>query len=583
MNLLPLRNEAKVAVIGSGVSGLTFAYFLNKLRPDVNITIYEKANRSGGWINSEVVKVGDTPVLLEKGPRTLRGVSNGTLLIVDVLRQLNKENQIEVLPKSSIANRKWLWSRNNDLIAVPNPFTWPVFFSFLKKSGIFKLSLFKGFWRESKVEPNSFDESIESFFKRRFGNTLLTDNVLSAVLHGIYAGDISKLSIKSIFPKLKILENDYGSLSKATKNSIFIKFKPLSRLPKTVTPLPELYSNYKKISETDLLELSFKLKQYPMIKLQDGLQTFTDSILASFKDNDKVKVIFNSDINLVDINAGVVTEKSKPSTYDHVRSTINVNKLSKLVTSPNSEINNIFNRLIYANIFLVNIYSRKSNLIPEGKQGFGFLVPKFGDTIKNQNSLLGIIYDSDVEKEVQKFDGSPPPPIDANYHKITLMMGGWYYKNEIPSQSVLLESIKHVLSKHLGVDQKLILRDEERTVDKQIKDIGDDLLVSFNLHKDCIPQYEVGYEKDKEAIFALLCDTKLSLGGQAFGKGIGVPDCVENAFEAADKLSSPQVDMREVVISEEEAQKEEDDNKREYEKIQRENQAKIEDEKSRYY
>ena len=39
-------------------------------------------------------------ILFEKGPRTLRGVKDGTLLMLDILRKLDLDSQIEVLMKN---------------------------------------------------------------------------------------------------------------------------------------------------------------------------------------------------------------------------------------------------------------------------------------------------------------------------------------------------------------------------------------------------------------------------------------------------------------------------------------------------
>lgn len=55
------------------------------------------------------------------------------------------------------------------------------------------------------------DESVGSFLTRRF-NKSLANNLASAVLHGIYAGDVDQLSAKSLFPGLWRSEEIHGSL-----------------------------------------------------------------------------------------------------------------------------------------------------------------------------------------------------------------------------------------------------------------------------------------------------------------------------------------------------------------------------------
>lgn len=59
-------------MLGGGLTGLTTAFKLSQELPDAKITLFEKSNRLGGWVDSEVVKVDDGEVLFEWGPRTLR-------------------------------------------------------------------------------------------------------------------------------------------------------------------------------------------------------------------------------------------------------------------------------------------------------------------------------------------------------------------------------------------------------------------------------------------------------------------------------------------------------------------------------
>ena len=68
--------------------------------------------------------------------------------------------------------------------------------------------------REGTVprRPDSLeDESLSSFFARRFSRQV-ADNIVSAFVHGVYAGDIEKLSVKSIMPQLWHAEGKHGSM-----------------------------------------------------------------------------------------------------------------------------------------------------------------------------------------------------------------------------------------------------------------------------------------------------------------------------------------------------------------------------------
>lgn len=64
------------------------------------------------------------------------------------------------------------------------------------------------------------DESIASFLSRRFGSAL-ADNLASAFVHGVYAGDIDRLSVRSIFPKLWIFEGSDQSVLKGLLKATF--------------------------------------------------------------------------------------------------------------------------------------------------------------------------------------------------------------------------------------------------------------------------------------------------------------------------------------------------------------------------
>ena len=75
----PSRYRHDIAVVGGGIAGLATAYYLSK-KEDVNVTLYEAANRLGGWIQTKHVDVPGGKVLFEQGPRTLRpALPNGIL------------------------------------------------------------------------------------------------------------------------------------------------------------------------------------------------------------------------------------------------------------------------------------------------------------------------------------------------------------------------------------------------------------------------------------------------------------------------------------------------------------------------
>jgi oxygen-dependent protoporphyrinogen oxidase len=74
--------------------------------------------------------------------------------------------------------------------------------------------------RSQRRSPELEDESVGSLLKRRFGTADIGHNIVSAVFHGIYAGDIYQLSAKSLLPKLWYMDGKYGSLLGGTVGDI---------------------------------------------------------------------------------------------------------------------------------------------------------------------------------------------------------------------------------------------------------------------------------------------------------------------------------------------------------------------------
>lgn len=82
--------------------------------------------------------------------------------------------------------------------------------------------LFDGLFPSLFMEPlqpprpdHVLDESVASFLSRRLGSPLVADNIVSAVFHGIYAGDIHQLSARSLLSRAWQFEGRYGSFFKA--------------------------------------------------------------------------------------------------------------------------------------------------------------------------------------------------------------------------------------------------------------------------------------------------------------------------------------------------------------------------------
>ena len=146
------------------------------------------------------------------------------------VRDLGLSPHLLSTAKSSVAAQNRFIYYPDHLVRLPSSGT-----SILKRIGtIWREPLFDNAISNTLSEvtrprrPDSLvDESIGSFISRRFGKDV-ADNIVSAVFHGIYAGDIYKLSAKTILPSLWYIEGRHGSLMRGMLDQMFGGLKPVS-------------------------------------------------------------------------------------------------------------------------------------------------------------------------------------------------------------------------------------------------------------------------------------------------------------------------------------------------------------------
>jgi oxygen-dependent protoporphyrinogen oxidase len=186
-----------VAIIGAGITGLTAAFYLK--RNGIPVTVYEASARVGGVIQS-LRKDG---YLAEFGPNTILETSPK---ISQLVRDAGLESRR--LNTDAKAEARYV-VRYKRPIAMPSS---PLGFV---TTDLFTVKAKLAVLREPFVKPrrDGVEESIAEFVVRRFNDEFL-DHAIDALVAGVYAGDPRKLSVVHAFPKLKALEDNYGSMIK---------------------------------------------------------------------------------------------------------------------------------------------------------------------------------------------------------------------------------------------------------------------------------------------------------------------------------------------------------------------------------
>jgi oxygen-dependent protoporphyrinogen oxidase len=192
-----INGMKSVAIIGAGITGLTAAFYLK--RKGIPVTVYEASGRVGGVIQS----LRQDGWLAEFGPNTLLETSPK---IGQLVRDAGLQSRrLDPDPK---AEARYV-VRYQRPIAMPGS---PLGFLTTK---LFTAKAKLAVLREPFVprRRDGVEESIAQFVVRRLNQEFL-DHAIDALVAGIYAGDPHQLSLTHAFPKLKALEDNYGSLIK---------------------------------------------------------------------------------------------------------------------------------------------------------------------------------------------------------------------------------------------------------------------------------------------------------------------------------------------------------------------------------
>jgi oxygen-dependent protoporphyrinogen oxidase len=183
-------------IIGAGISGLAYAWKAKQSHQTV--CLLEHSDRTGGSIRS----FREGPWLAEEGPHTLQIGSRELHSALAEIPQL----QSQWLCAKTAAKQRFL-VRNQRIHPVP---TGPI--------GALTTPLlsFKGklrFLREPFIAPadSATVETVAEFASRRLGSEAF-DQLIDALIGGVYAGDGRKLLLRHAFPKLDRLEQNHGSL-----------------------------------------------------------------------------------------------------------------------------------------------------------------------------------------------------------------------------------------------------------------------------------------------------------------------------------------------------------------------------------
>jgi oxygen-dependent protoporphyrinogen oxidase len=200
-----VQESVDVAVVGAGVSGLAAAYELRKRKRSV--IVLESQDRPGGIIQTE--RVGE--FLIDAGPDALLVQKPAAVALCNELG-LGDRLFPTKLPRTAYV------LRDGTLHSLPGSsiLGFPTRLRPLMKSRLFSFQAKLRMAAEVLVPKRreTEDESIAAFVRRRFGPEAVT-YIAEPLLAGIHAGDVERLSMRALFPRLIDAEAKAGSIIRA--------------------------------------------------------------------------------------------------------------------------------------------------------------------------------------------------------------------------------------------------------------------------------------------------------------------------------------------------------------------------------
>ncbi|MCX6987715.1 MAG: protoporphyrinogen oxidase [Chlamydiae bacterium] len=327
-----------ILILGAGISGLSAAWYLSKQHPDSSITILEKEDRAGGWLES-IDKQG---FLFEKGPRIFK--ASKSLALLSLIQDLGLSSKII----TSQAADRYILSQG-EMRRLPQGL-----FSFLTSSYT------RGMVLDLLAEPfkkkgPGVDESIESFITRRFGERILNE-LFNPLVQGIYAAEPAELSMQACFGMMKQLEQQYGSV-------VLGMIKQLRK---------------KKLGSDPLVDPD------KLFSLDGGVEVLIDTLLSQIP----CSIEYGQDIQNIRLSGDrmIVTTKNKQWDADAVFCALPPSCAAEALKAAAPDAASILSSIPFSPITSI-LVGYDEDVLPYN--GFGYLVSS-----KEGSPILGTVFDS---------------------------------------------------------------------------------------------------------------------------------------------------------------------------------------------
>ncbi|CED84526.1 atp-dependent peptidase [Phaffia rhodozyma] len=526
----PVVRPSRVTILGSGLTSLALAHRLTSLSPLTKVTIVDSSETVGGWMKSNLLSlgpdIGGQKVVIEQGPRSVRPKGGlGAVRLLGLVKDLGLDQSIITIPTTHpSAQNRFLLHPSTTLTKLPSSITTALFSTSPITHSLIKSILLEPFRKSLPANEAQSDESVDSLMRRRFGPKV-ADDVMSGMIHGIYACDSRQLSVRSTFPFLWEAEQTRGSIVKAmflglggNREEVAERRKAKEREEAAWEELGEFGKTFR--------------KGISVWGLKGGLGTLADRLKVVLEKERGVEFLLGHTVNRVDLDGdGVKIQTTSQTIHSpYVISTLPPMKFSQIISSPLPYLDH--NPSTTVTVVTLVFPSPKPGERPYYPAGFGYLVPR--SNVSNPDGILGCVFDSSAMGQVDE------RPVAERTVKLTCMIGGPHYssgRSSVPldEKEAVRIALNHVRTTLGGAEGETSLPSNLEPV------------VSFaKTHVGCIPTYLPGHGERMQALGQAIergpWRGKLALAGAGYG-GVSLNDCVNSGMSLAEGLVSNGVDQ----------------------------------------
>lgn len=462
-----------VVVVGGGIAGLTTAYHLH--RAGVDAILVEASDAVGGCMRTEH----RDGFLLEKGPFN---VIVRDPAFQELLTELGDD--VQVVSADPKARKRYIYRKNNVVLVPTNPVA--LFGSPLLSFGA-KVRLLRGMLLSGRAGDSEY--TIEEFAARRLGQEV-ADTMVSAVIAGVLAGDISKLSATACFPFIKDFDRKARS--------------------------PLLFGLRKAVFGKKGKKCKPKRKWRGLVSIDKGLGAVGDAIAARLGD----RVLTRMPVESVAREEGGYRLTCRAG--DGESHTLGCRRLvmatpaaatGDLLAPLGSELARQLGAIESASLIVMNLAFKRED-VGHPLEGFGFLVPQNEPDFP----LMGVLW----------ADSAFPHHAPDGQRLLRVFIGG------TRTPDVMRYRHTELVDTAMGA-----LRD--------LLDVrGEPSLIDVCPYPDAIPQYYLGHAERIERVRAELAKLPgLHLAGN-YLDGVSINDCVRVGKQVAEQVVAAGTDAQAV-------------------------------------